>query len=157
MSYWIRLQADDFFAAYQTLKDGNLPMASPVVVNLAFAIELYIKDLHYLVSGNVPRGHNILRLHKKLPEEVRLQIFNHEAIRLNPFHVRGNIFSPKLYSKSYTPEERFLDQLKAISDGFEKWRYSYESTPLNYDEGFALALIEALKFVADGKRVQSAA
>jgi len=43
----------------------------------------------------------------------------------------------------------FIDQIKTISDGFEKWRYSYESKSLRYSTWFAIALIESVKAVAD--------
>jgi hypothetical protein len=45
----------------------------------------------------------------------------------------------------------FEDRLQAISDGFEKWRYVYESTSLRYDSYFALVLIEATKAVSASK------
>ena len=62
---------------------------------------------------------------------------------------RGDMFSPHYYSKTYTPYERFIDQMKSISDGFEKWRYSYESSVLQYESSFVLSLIEAVKSVSN--------
>ena len=64
------------------------------------------------------------------------------------------MFSPRYYSRSYTLYDRFIDQIKKISDGFEKWRYSYESTTLQYDSFFSLALIEAFKAVANRIRYE---
>ena len=55
----------------------------------------------------------------------------------------------------YSAYDGFIDHVKAISDSFEKWRYSYESTTLKYDIWFALALIESVKSVADTIRRKS--
>ena len=83
----IQMQADDFFNAYLVLKDNNEALmerlennpgkpligtkelgtritGSVEIVCLAFSVELYIKDLHYAINGEAPRGHNILELEK---------------------------------------------------------------------------------------------
>jgi len=172
----IRFQADDFFNAYQVLRtDGEnkfkrrkpsggvggfedgLPVMCAGVVCLAFSVELYIKDLHFAVTGKTPYGHDILKLYEGLPEEVRQKVFSHETISQNPFATSGNIFSPKRFTSAYSAYDGFIDQIKAISDGFEKWRYSYERTTLKYEEWFALVFIEAVKSVADTIRTRSAA
>lgn len=170
------MQADDFFNAYLVLKENNeaffesagkthekakafgaLPTMGPSVMNLAFSVELYIKDLHFALKGKAPRGHNIFKLFQALPEEVKQKIFAHDAISQNPFATRGNIFSPLRFTKAYRPYDGFIDQLKDISDGFEKWRYAHEKTTLKYEEWFALAFIEAVKSTADTIRIRSAA
>lgn len=171
------MQADDFFNAYRILKEsnealidrlaklrgrplvsksafGSAPAMGVNIVCLAFSIELYLKDLHFTVNRKVPRGHNIVKLYEKLPEKIRHDIFNHEAISQNPFHIRGDIFSIRKFDSSYTPYERFLDQVKAISNAFVEWRYSYERASLSYDESLALALIKAIKSTADTIKAQ---
>ena len=85
MSWLARVQADDFFKAYQVLKKSGPELNSPAVVNLAFSLELYIKDIYYAlnIEHKFPRGrdgHNILKLYEGLPEEVRQEIFAHDAI-----------------------------------------------------------------------------
>lgn len=151
------MQADDFLKAYHVLAENydkaSLVIMTPSVVNLAFALELYIKDLHFAIKGKAPRGHSILQLYKSLPHHIKKEIIKHKAISQNPFHIRGNIFSPKFYSKDYSTYDRFADQIKAISKGFEDWRYSHENdNRLSYDSSFALALIEAIKATADSNR-----
>ena len=164
----IQVQADDFFNAYLVLKDNNEAMIERLsnspgkpligtselgtrsttgvdIVCLAFSVELYIKDLHYAIKGKAPRGHNILKLFEKLPEQIQQEIFDYESISQNPFNTRGDIFSPNRFTSEYSAYDGFIDQIKAISDGFEKWRYSYESAALHYDISFALAFIESLK------------
>lgn len=158
MNSKIQVEADDFLKAYQVLVDNydsaTLAIMGPSVVCLAFAVELYIKDLHFALTSKPPRSHNILNLFEALPLEIRQEIFSQNSISQNPFTTRGDILSPKRFSKTYTPYDRFIDQVKAISNGFEKWRYSYESTTLRYDSAFALALIEAIKSVANNKRIE---
>ena len=168
----IQMQADDFFNAYLVLKENNenfiekqsvTSSKSPIgknglgkrftagvdIVCLAFSVELYIKDLHYANNGHAPKGHNILKLFEKLPEQIRKEIFAYDSISPNPFITRGDKFSTKRFTIAYTAYDGFIDQIKSISDGFEKWRYSYESSTLHYNSSFALALVEAIKSAAD--------
>jgi len=63
-----------------------------------------------------------------------------------------DIFSIKRFTSAYSAFDGFIDQIKAISDGFEKWRYSYESTAHHYDISFALAFIESIKSAASEVR-----
>ena len=46
-------------------------------------------------------------------------------------------------------------EIEKISKGFEKWRYSYESSTLRYEVGFAIDLIESVKIAADRIRTQN--
>jgi hypothetical protein len=153
MSWKMRMQADDFLNAHKVLEISDVKMTSPTIVCLAFAVELYIKELYHVLSIKPPHSHKILRLFEGLPECVRQQIFAHDSISQNQFTTRGNIFSPRKLS-AY---EGFISQIEAISDAFEKWRYSYESTTLRYESWFALAFIEAVRSATDNIRVQSAA
>ena len=164
----IQMQAEDFFNAYLVLKENNetfierqsdpsgkslkgtkamgtRPSIGVDIVCLVFSVELYIKDLHYAVKGKALRGHNILKLFEALPEQIQQEIFAYDSINQNPFFTRGDIFSIKKFTSAYSAYDGFIDQIKAISDGFEKWRYSYESTTLHYDISFALAFIESIK------------
>lgn len=175
MSSEIRMQADDFFHAYRVLKESNdaalrnieklngkplvsspafggCPALGPSVVCLAFSVELYMKDLHLALTGKAPRGHNILKLYAKLPRPIRREIFSHEEISQNPWVTRGPVLLRKRFSGNCRAYYGFLLQVKAISDGFEKWRYSYERRTLRYEEWFVLSFIEVLKSVADSNR-----
>lgn len=167
----IQMQAEDFFNAYLVLKGNSEALMERLennpgkpfigtkelgtritggveIVCLAFSVELYIKDLHYAVNGKAPRGHNILKLFEQLPERIQQGIFSYDSISQNPFFTRGDILSTKRFSSAYSAYDGFIDQIKAISDGFEKWRYSYENTTLDYDISFALAFIESIKSAA---------
>jgi len=158
MSWLVRVQADDFFNAYQVLAKSGLEMSNPAVVNLAFSVELYIKDLHFALKGKAPRGHNILELFRKLPEETQQQIRNYPSVqKLVAFYSmqRFPIYVPTDKNKRKITDI-LEQQIYKISDAFEKWRYSYESGTLNYEIGTALALIEAVKVTADNARRRSA-
>lgn len=149
---FIRQNAEDFLNAFQILRESNdvlaenlssssvntsdvkafgtLPTMGVEVVCLAFSIELYIKSLHYAIIQKAPLGHNILTLFRKLPERVQQQIFKHPSVAE--------------YGWSFAELER---EIEAISDGFQKWRYSHEFTPIQYNCYFALAFIEAIRYV----------
>ena len=158
-----KIQAEYFFNAYQVLREndeamiknlesspgkpligtkmlGTRPTVGIYIVCLAFSVELYIKDVHYALESKAPRGHDILRLFEKLSEQIQQEIFAHHSI--------------SKYGWSF---DEFKQEIKAISDGFEKWRYSYEITTLRYNIYFALVFIEAIISVADAVRKRSAA
>jgi HEPN domain-containing protein len=152
MSY-LAIHAQDFLNAYEILKESNYaliaqktgtakeksaeiaygtrPTMGIDIVCLAFSVELHLKELSRVVSGTIPRGHNIARLFRALPESVQKEIVSHHSIAQ--------------YRWSDAQMER---ELLAISDGFEKWRYAYESAALRYNSYFAEVLIEASRFVA---------
>lgn len=155
------MQAEHFFNAYQVLSENNEAMIERLanssgksligtkmlgtrptmgvdIVCLAFSVELYIKDVHYAVKGKAPRGHDILKLFEELPEQIQQEIFAHHTITE--------------YGWSFV---EFKREIKAISDGFEKWRYSHEVTTLRYNTYFALVFIESLKSAAGGARKHS--
>ena len=154
---FLQANAEHFLNAFQVLRESNdalinkldnspvesskvktfgaLPTMGVDFVCLAFSVELYIKDLHYAITQKAPRGHNILGLFRKLSERNQQQIFEHPSI--------------SYYGWNFT---KFEKEIAAISDGFEKWRYSHESTALRYNSYFALVFIEALKLVAASER-----
>lgn len=163
MSWLVRVQADDFFKAYQVLNERGAELNSPAVVNLAFALELYIKDIFYALNmvDEFPRGrdgHNILALFRKLPEETQQEIRNYPSIQelVSFYSMRTPLYIPQDRSRQ-SITDTFEQQIYKISDAFQKWRYSYENGTLNYEVGTALALIEAAKSAAANARRQSAA
>lgn len=153
MSLAIRMQADDFFNAYLVLREseeamldkladlngkplvsstafGSFPTGSAGVVCLAFSVELYTKDLHLIVNGEVPRGHNILELFRALQpdtqEEIRCVASMQKVIGFYSMQT-SPLYTPK--DKDKRPITDVLEQkIHTISDAFEKWRYSYERT-----------------------------
>ena len=153
----LQFQAEHFYNAYKVLQANNEalidrlensssapsqksalgigPTMGVEVVCLAFSVELYIKDVHHAINGKKVRGHDILKLFEKLPDKVQQDIFTYRAIA----HYGWNF-------------EEFKLEIKEISDGFEKWRYSHEHTSLGYKQYFAIVFIEALISTADSIR-----
>lgn len=86
------------------LPDGTIEaLLLPVVVNLAFSIELYFKYT-LAKNGSGKRGHDLLELFNLLDPTIKTGII--EA-------VSGN-------------ETAFLSELKAHSGAFADWRYLHE-------------------------------
>jgi hypothetical protein len=157
---FIQEQAEHFFNAFEVLRESNellidnlanssatpqagkkfglCPTMGVEIVCLAFSVELYIKGLHYAITNEAPRGHNILALFKKLPEKIQQEVFSFRSI--------------SEYGWSF-PE--FEKQIEAISDSFEKWRYAYEVTTIRYNSYFALVFIEAIKSATASERSRS--
>ncbi len=138
-----RMQADDFLNAHHILKD-TVAMG-PGVVCLAFAVELYIKDVYFALKLKPPRSHKILKLYDDLPEDIKQKIFAHSSLQQVPWSTLTSLVIPQEPQSDY---DIFIRELGAISDGFEKWRYAYEAGNLNYQSWFAEAFIEAVRAVA---------
>lgn len=156
MSFRIRMQADDFFKAYQTLKQSydtaSLAVMGPSIVCLAFSIELYLKEVYFLLNEEPPRGrdgHDILKLFQRLPEEIQHEVFSHDVIISQSPWLTGDIFSPKRYTEPPNPFDGFLYEIQLISKGFTDWRYSHEKSNLRYNSGFAESFITAVQSVSD--------
>lgn len=122
---------------------------TPSVVNLAFAVELYLKDLYLVLGIEAPWTHEILELFSELPEKTRMDVYNHPSIAEHPDATRGSIFSPDYFSVSSQGYDGFLHHIEAMNKAFIEWRYSYDKGTLNYEEWFALAFIEAVKATAE--------
>jgi len=148
----LSIHAQDFLNAFEILREsndaliekkvggargtayGSLPAMGVDIVCLGFSVELHLKELHRIVLGAPPRGHNILQLFYTLPNNVQDEVGSYRSIAV------------------YGWSDKQLEQeLQAISNGFEEWRYAHESTSLNYNIYFAKALIQALQFVASIK------
>ncbi len=166
------MQADDFFNAYRILEEneqavikklgqlngkplvsktayGGAPTGSAGITCLAFSIELYIKYLHSITRGKAPQGHNILKLFRNLPKDVKHKIRQEPAIikTISFYSMEIPKVYPPLNKKGPPVTDVFEQQLYKIADAYEKWRYSYESRAVRYDKGFALEFIDALRSV----------
>jgi HEPN domain-containing protein len=107
-------------------------------VCLAFSVELYLKAV-FEVLGKKQRGHNIRKLFEKLPDDAQKQIFNIQM---------KNVYQTTL--------DHYKERMDIISDGFEKFRYSYEHQSLTYHKSFALEMIKAMKqFISDTRKTKA--
>jgi hypothetical protein len=90
----------------------------PLVVNAVFSIEIYLKSIHE-AYGNLPRGHDLLRLYDKLKEEPKNIILS-AASDVRPRY-------------KLSDDVTILTCLKKLKDAFEKWRYLYEHERLTVE------------------------
>ncbi|HKK63650.1 MAG TPA: hypothetical protein VJ951_13890 [Bacteroidales bacterium] len=147
---FIQEQAEHFYNSYLVLKEnseslikclsnssrkmegtsnfGRHPTMGVEVVCLSFSVELYIKCLHYIISRELPRSHNILDLYKKFPIQIQEELFSYPAVK-----------------KYGWDSNEFEQMISTISDSFVKWRYSHEFKSLKYNTYFALVFVEALR------------
>lgn len=105
-------------------------------VNLAFALELYLKTLLGLLQLKIPQHHDLRNLYDALPEEAKSEIEKtyEESWRSQWLGKRAAITVAKGPSdrptwKDYSSESKDLTALLERSrDVFQTWRYVYEFT-----------------------------
>ena len=174
MPWQIRMQADDFFNAYKVLEENeqtvmkkigklkgkpliaskatdDVPTGDAAITCLAFSVELYIKHLHTVVNDKAPKGHNILRLFRTLPKNIKSEIKKVPAMEKTILFYSKEIRKtyPNVDKKGPPITDIFEQQLYMISNAYQEWRYSYERGAVRYDTGFALEFISALRSVAN--------
>lgn len=116
------------------LPDGRISMLGiPMVVNLAFSAELYLKYI-IAVKDKPAWGHNLKELfYKKLKPEIQSKIIG---------------------AAGYEDSE-FKELLERNNEVFEKWRYLYEKgEPASSDVGFMDCFVCALEAFANRLEAQ---
>ncbi len=100
----------------------------PTVVCRAFSIELYLKCLIGIETGNVPRGHELAELYLLLSEQSRKAIKDKfdSLILANPGLMAMKKFFANDKSSPVNISLDIEDVLKVVNRVFETWRYSYE-------------------------------
>lgn len=97
----------------------------PVLMNAAFACELFCKAMLYKLNDEEVRGHNLKELYDNLPDKVKLQI-----------------------DKKMTGS-RFEKSLTDCGELFEVCRYRYEFEIRSMHYGFMLDYMKTLFSVSD--------
>ncbi|WP_298896527.1 hypothetical protein [uncultured Psychroserpens sp.] len=117
-------------------------LMTPVVVNLSFSLELYLKNVLQLKGVNFGRTHHLYQLFDLLDPDTKDQIQKSYFIKSKYRYV----------DTKDKPYEMFLnwfeDMLNNHSNLFVKWRYSHErleNEVLECDYGFLLKLIGMLE------------
>lgn len=106
-------QANDFLLAAtrcavpKSAPTGEQWPAVPIITNMAFACELYLKAL-LLAAAHKPRGHELRALFDNLPKKVR------------------DSLADRYENLTGTPPARFRSELNDISKAFVDWRYVFE-------------------------------
>jgi len=111
--------------------------SAAIVANIAFAIELYLKCLIQLETGQLIKNeHDLHKLFAKLNEETQQEIetqFN--SLQKNPQYDLSN--APEEIKKAAASAPKNLrEALKVGGNAFVEWRYLYEST--GYGNHFSL-------------------
>lgn len=101
----------------------------PIIVNKAFATELYLKCIYYIEKGRAPKkgGHDLGKLFRQLSNESRDTISGYfEALNsMDPLHLELKKHVPEL-------DESLEKILDAASHAFVSWRYNYEYKPTSF-------------------------
>lgn len=120
---------------------GKLIAAS---VNLAFSVELYLKELAIKTKGRAIGGHQLIHLFKDLPPDVQEWInqryrhrFAHRPkakfITIDFIIATLNPLPPEVKNRvpilSGADEGDVCKVLEVENDAFQKWRYVYEQAP----------------------------
>ena len=102
--------------------------ATPMIVNLSFACEVYIKTLlDYLENGS-KKSHKLNELLDALPDEKKSRILK------------------EVEEKHGALADAFgIPVIDTVADAFAKWRYSYEVSRVSCDIGYLFALTEAVR------------
>ncbi|MDN0032388.1 hypothetical protein QVN85_05685 [Oscillibacter valericigenes] len=96
------------------------PLLIPIVVNISFACELFIKALLKINDLSIKREHDLSKLFCSLPETVRNEIIGSDD------------------------RDKFTFRLKQNSCLFEDWRYIFENQPRSIDLDFLFAFAEKM-------------
>jgi hypothetical protein len=129
------MNAQDFLRSYQILQGQFVFGAS--VVNLALAIELFLKALLY-GAGEEVRGHDLEELFERLPPQMKEEIKSAFNDRL----VKTTGRCQDIFGFS------FETRLKQYARIFVDWRYYHEKNPGSFHSEFCENLAYALNQIA---------
>jgi hypothetical protein len=151
-----QFEAQSYFNAYELLNNNNRVFMEQEaskkncdvhqtlrtdIVCLAFSLELFLKDLYFVVHGKTLTGHKAHDLFAQLPEKIQEEIFSH--------HPENYFIAASFMYAGKTPLDKFKSKIHHYGDAFVKWRYSHEYTALDYEPSFAVDLIKAITKVAN--------
>lgn len=130
------------FCMREQEKDGRLYLyTAPIVVNAAFACEIYLKLLLYLEKIGYKKEHELKELFDKLPPEIKETIEKMTVQRCG-----------------YWKNQFGMEVLSVLSNAFVEIRYIYERDwdekgSLHLDTGYLSAFRDALRELC-GNRLQ---
>lgn len=142
--------ANGFFSAACYLKDCEknngflMGMYAPAyTANLAFACELYFKQLLGIIQKDNIQGHKLKTLFEEISPEVKKEIKTEYNKKMNNDDEGKNTY--KTLS--------FEDCLDVYNTAFEDWRYTYEGgkTCNTVAEREFFTLVSIVKRIADKK------
>mgnify|MGYP000631005449 CR=1 FL=1 len=101
------------------------PLIIPIVVNISFACELFMKTLLKISDDKLIGGHDLSKLFCSLPEKIQNDIIGSDDC------------------------DRFALYLKQNSCLFEEWRYIYENQPRSINLDFLFSFAEKMSCSID--------
>ena len=133
------------YEAFQALPRGDqkrnqdwlqqaIELSVSAVTNLALALELQLKILHFQHDGNYPGGHDVSTLGLRFPEPTLETLrTQYVALRTDPAKPELLTFSFKGGPTENVPEGTwpgealtYDDAVKKIGPAYVRWRYIYE-------------------------------
>lgn len=145
MAIW---NAQNFLSAYEVLRShaiASLEKGAPTlfnasiasIVNLTFAIELFLKGLLY-EAGLKATGHHLAELFEHLPAQTQSEI--------------KNTFKERVFRKTgrshYLLGLSFEDRLYQYSEIFNRWRYFHENNCGSFYSEFCENLADSLNTIS---------
>ena len=111
-----------------TSGSGDSDFITPYVVNGAFSLELHLKILKFIESGNWPKGHRLIDLYKGLSGDSKLSIQNSVSLVVNKsnFHRKLPMAIKRISGTEFTWNVNHL--LENSSMAFERFRYLFEGS-----------------------------
>jgi hypothetical protein len=105
---------------------------APMVSNIAFAIELFLKVLRIQDSSKAPRGHELGKLFEGLDESIKVSVrdrYRKHLDSLNSSHEAPYVeiaITGKAGQRSTVPAPELDAALANMGNAFIDWRYMYE-------------------------------
>ena len=107
--------AKAFFNTYLNLRTSDdINFFIPMVVNGAFSVELALKSILTENDIDFSHTHNLFNLFFLLPDDLAIEFINNSFER----------------APAYRQPDKWAEELLAISETFEQYRYMHERKPL---------------------------
>jgi hypothetical protein len=119
----------------QPPKPPSLPCSVPGVILSAFAIELYLKCLRWVVNTPPYREHTLKDLYNGLPLTEKTEIRDRFDEIVKDTNALANLPTETTDGIPYGPTYYGFDEsLGRLSEAFKEWRYFYGSSPKRVGE-----------------------
>lgn len=119
---------------------------APLVVNSAFACEIYLKTLFYITNNEFTRGHDLKELYEQQSAQIQDEIFEEYKNQWLEAQIAFNV--PSEFHRKIDKAD-FIEDLLQVKKAFEEWRYSFEYENLALKIGILPSLRLALRKVME--------
>lgn len=119
----------------------NPHMSMPIMVMRAFALEMYLKCLHAIYLGVVPRGHKLRKLFSSLPVHVQSMLERKFIDHFVP------VAAETFLAITGMQKPTFASTVVQCDNAFVNSRYRFEGTEYQGNNGFDDACFAAIDVV----------